>query len=281
MSSKSEEEDKKKWRIDRVQTLVESYVDKIELERARNKAYTDKVENGLKTWKNAILGTVAFFAPIILAFYSNDVSNGLIPPLFYVDVIIGLIAFLGFTFVMGRTHRLILDLNGYYSIASDKLADLNSLIIKETTQHIHEIDEKKIEFYWAYLAFASLAVRVYLIDIFNDISKSIIFWRDKPHWQMRWYQQTTTVKQAKNAYDVNPQSRLNVYREMYSSDVARLNTYIEEFFKFDFLNYNEKKRAIATERKTFEEVRQEIDKELGDKIQTIKNNNQKGEGKKS
>jgi hypothetical protein len=73
---------------------------------------------------------------------------------------------------------------------------------------------------------------------------------------------------------------LNVYRKTYSSDVAHLNTYVEEFFKFDFLTYDEKKRAIATERKTFEELRQEVDKELGDKYQTIKNNNQ-SEGKKS
>jgi hypothetical protein len=181
--SNDKEEEKKKWMIERVQTLVESYLEKIELERARNKAYTDKVENGLKTWKNAILGTVTFFAPSILAIYSDDVSKGSIPALLVVDIIIGLVAFLGFNFVMGRAHWRILDMNACYYLASDKLADLNNLIIKKTTGHIDEIEVEKFYFYWAYLAFASLAVRVYLIDIFNDMSRSIIFWRERGRWK--------------------------------------------------------------------------------------------------
>ena len=214
MSNETEKkEEQRKWHIDRVQTLVESYIEKIELERVRNKAYTDKAENRIITWKNAILGTVTFAATLILVFYSSDVSKGSILLLLVIDLFIGLMAFLGFNFVIGRAHRRILDMNACYDSASDKLADLHSLIIKKTTENIHEIDEKKIDFYWAYLAFASLAVRVYLIDIFNDISKSKIFWKEKPHWQTYWYMQTTTVKQAKNAYDVNPQSCSNAYRE--------------------------------------------------------------------
>lgn len=258
----SNQEEKKKWMIGRVQTLVESYVDKIELERARNKAHTDKVENGLKTWKNAILGTVTFFAPIILAIYSDDVSNGSIPPLFYVDVIIGLIAFLGFTFVLGRAHRLILDLNAYYSIASDKLADLNSLIIKETTEHIHEIEEEKIQFYWAYLAFASLAVRVYLIDIFEDISKSKIFGKERGRWSRYRLQQKHAVIQAMDTYYTNPGSFLAVNRAKYITDIVKLNGYIEEFFKYDIKG----KRALVVEPLDLGKLEKEID----DKAEMIK-----------
>ena len=53
------------------------------------------------------------------------------------------------------------------------LHDLNNLFIKET-YFIDKIGDDRILFFWAYLAFASPPVRVYLIDIFNDMHKSKI-----------------------------------------------------------------------------------------------------------
>ena len=52
-----------------------------------------------------------------------------------------------------------------------------------------------------------------------------------------------------------PASILNLYRNKYSSDVQKLNTYIEEFF-----NYDEKiKRAIVVEPLVLEEIEQKVD----------------------
>jgi hypothetical protein len=270
--SSEEQNEKKKWLIERIQTLVESYVEKIELERARNKAHTDIVENGLSAWRTALLSGVTVAATIILALSARPVLIAFhdeLIVLLIADLLIGLAVFLVFTYLMNKAHNLILNLNGYYFIASDKLADLNSLIIKKT-HRIHEIDEEKIYFYWAYLAFASLAVRVYLIDIFNDISKSKIFRKEKSRWRIYWNRQKLTVKQAKDAYDEDPNSFLNRNRSKYISDVVKLNKYIEEFFKYN-PNHD---RALVVESIPLDGMEQKVD----DIYQSIMNER---EGKKS
>jgi hypothetical protein len=136
-------------------------------------------------------------------------------------------------------------MNRSYFIASDKLADLNSLIIKETAGRIHQIEEEKILFYWAYLSFASLAVRVYLIDIFDDMSKSILFSKERNTWKRYRIQQKASVVDAMDTYFTNPRSFLAVNRAngKYITDIVGLNPYIEEFFKYDIKG----KRASVVE----------------------------------
>jgi hypothetical protein len=48
---------------------------------------------------------------------------------------------------------------------------------------------------------------------------------------------------------------LNLYRNKYSSDVQKLNTYIEEFFNYD----EKRKRAIVVEPLVLEEIEQKVD----------------------
>lgn len=235
------EEEKKKWHIDRVQTLVESYVQKFESERARNRSHTGIVENDLTTLRNAFLGGASFAASLFLTLYSADLWKELMLPLLAIDLAVGLIAFVVFTVLKNKVHDLILTMDTGYFVAADKLADLNSLFIKETYS-IDEIDDDRIYFFWAYLAFASLAVRVYLIDIFNDMSKSKLFWRKKPRLLLSLNLQKKLVKKAQQVY-ADQRSPWNYHGNKYSSDLEKLNPYIEEFFK-----YNEtKERAIEKE----------------------------------
>lgn len=227
----SNEEEKKKWHIDRVQTLVGSYVQKFESERARNRSHTDIVENDLTTLRSVFLGGASVAAPLILTLYSAGLWNELMLPLLAVDLAVGLIAFVVFTVLKNKARDLILTMDTGYFVAADKLADLNSLFIKETYS-FDEIEDERILFFWAYLAFASLAVRVYLIDIFNDMYKSKLFWRIKPRLLLSLNVQKQLVKQAKQVY-VDQRSPWNYYGNKYSSDLQKLNPYIEEFLRYD------------------------------------------------
>jgi hypothetical protein len=56
-------------------------------------------------------------------------------------------------------------------------------------------------------------------------------------------------------HSTEPASILNVYRNKYSSDVQKLNTYIEEFFNYD----EKRKRAIVVEPLVLEEIEQKVD----------------------
>jgi hypothetical protein len=48
---------------------------------------------------------------------------------------------------------------------------------------------------------------------------------------------------------------LNVYRNKYSSDVQKLNNYIQEFFNYD----EKRKREIVVEPLVLEEIEQKVD----------------------
>jgi hypothetical protein len=234
----NQEEAKKKWHMDRIQTLVGSYVQMFESERARFRPRIEIVENDLTALRNGFLGGASFAAPPFLTLYSAGLWKELILALFAVDIIVGLITFVVFTVLKDKARNLILIMDSGYFLAANKLTDLNNLFIKET-YFIDKIEDDRILFFWAYLAFASLAVRVYLIDIFNDMYKSKLFWRIKPRLLLSLNLQKQLVKQAKQVYEDQklPWSK-------YSSDLEKLNPYIEEFLKYDEL----KERAIEEEK---------------------------------
>jgi hypothetical protein len=95
-----------------------------------------------------------------------------------------------------KTRNLILIMDVGCFLAANILHDLNNLFVKET-YFIDKIEDDRILFFWAYLAFASLAIRVYLIDIFNDMYKSKLFWRIKPRLLLYMNLQKQLVKKAK------------------------------------------------------------------------------------
>jgi hypothetical protein len=260
MSNEKKEEEKKKWQIDRVQTLIESYVKKFESERARNRSWTDIVENDLTASRSAYLSAVSVAATVILALYSANVWKELMLPLLAVDIGIGMIVYAIFNSRKKRTRHLVLTMDAAYFLAADKLTDLHSLFI-QITANIDEIDEERIRFYWAYLAFASLAVRVYLIDIFDDMSKSKLFLTIRSRLSKSLKLQRALVKKAQEVHG-DPRSPWNYYDVNYNSDLEKLNPYIEEFFNYD----EEAGRAIEIieeEEEALKEEKQE--KEYKDK----------------
>ena len=145
-----------------------------------------------------------------------------------IDIVIGLIVYAIFDDRRKKARRLILTMDAGYFLAADKLADLHSLFIQKTYD-TDKIDEETISFYWAYLAFASLAVRVYLIDIFDDMSKSKLFLKIRSSLSRSLKVQRDLVKRAQEVHG-DPRSPWNNSGDRYNSDLEKLNPYIEEFF---------------------------------------------------
>ncbi len=240
--SKEQEEAKKKWHIDRVQTLVGSYVEKFESERGRFRSWIVIVENELTTLKNILVGGGAAPVPLILALYSRGfLVEWMAATLLVADLILIPVAFVLLTFWRNKVRNLLLIMDSGYSLAATQLEDLHNLFIKEAYP-IDEIEDDRIRFFWAYLAFASLAVRVYLIDVFNDMYKSRIFWRIKPLLWLYLQRHRVTMTQAQQAY-IDENSVLKRDSTRYNSDLQRLNPYLEEFFNYD----SRKERAIEEE----------------------------------
>ena len=119
-----------------------------------------------------------------------------------------------------KARNLILIMDTGCFLAAYILYDLTNLFIKET-YFIDKIGDDRILFFWAYLAFASPPVRVYLIDIFNDMHKSKLFWRIKPRLPLYLNLQKKLMKKAKQVYE-DQKSPWNKY----SSDLEKLNPYI-------------------------------------------------------
>jgi hypothetical protein len=212
-------------------------------QRARNRSHTDIVENDLTASRSAFLSGASVAATVILGLYSAGLWKEIMLPLLAIDITVGLIAFAVYNDRKKKARALILTMDTGYFVAADKLADLNSLFIKETYR-IEEIDEERIYFFWAYLAFASLAVRVYLIDIFDDMSKAKPFRSIKSRLLLYLNLQKQLVKKAHQVY-VDQRSPWNYDGNKYNADLEKLNTYIEEFFKYD----ERKERAIEKEKK--------------------------------
>jgi hypothetical protein len=239
--SDEEQEERKKWHIDRIETLVESYVDKFESERSRFRSRIEKVENDLAAWRNAFLSGASVVASVILGLYSAGLWKEIMLPLLAIDIAVGLIAFSLFNELKKKAHDLLLTMDASYFLTADKLADLHNLFIKETYR-VDEIKEERIYFFWAYLSFASLAVRVYLIDAFNDMYRSKLFRSSRPRLRQYSSLQKQLVKKAQEVY-ADQRSPWNYYSNKYTEDLKKLNTYIEEFFSYDEQN----ERAILGE----------------------------------
>jgi hypothetical protein len=104
--SNEKEEEKKKWHLDRVQTLVDSYVEKFESERARNRSWADIVENDISASRSALLSAVSVAATVILALYSVVECKELMLGLLAIDIVIGLIVML---YLMAEGKRLVVS----------------------------------------------------------------------------------------------------------------------------------------------------------------------------
>jgi len=230
-------EEAKKWRIDRVQTLIVSDIEELESERARVRSENETVENTITTWRNAFLTATSFFAPVILAAYYNDYYANLMLAALVVDALIGLVAGVVLTIAKSKVHRLILLMDRDYFTAINTLINLKWVFIAKS-YGIEKIEPERIYFYWGYNLFAKAAVSVYLIDIYKDMASSIFFKSARTRLAFKWQEQRESVKQAKNEFE-----KLKPLSNEYSDDAKLLDIHLKEFH-----NYKpESEIAIMTE----------------------------------
>jgi hypothetical protein len=164
------DEDMKKWHIDRTQTFLQSIIEELDTDKTQFRSRTELVENEFTTWRNAILAAASFVASIILGL--SSLLKDLTLPTLIADVLIGLIAFIVFSFIKGKVHDHILRTDALYLEAISKLNLVKGYAISQT-YNLDEISGGKMDFFFSYSLLAAAAVRVKLVDRYESMLKSM------------------------------------------------------------------------------------------------------------
>jgi hypothetical protein len=108
--SQKEEEERKKWYIDRIEKTLETIMKQVESERAQNKSEADRIEIVYTTWRNRFLTASTFAATVILGLSAlwEEFKLEFMLPLLTADVVAGIIPFIVFTLIKGKIHGYIL-----------------------------------------------------------------------------------------------------------------------------------------------------------------------------
>jgi hypothetical protein len=165
------DENTKRWHIDRMQTWLEHIIEEVDTDRTQFRSRTELVENEFTTWRNAILAAASFAASIILGL--SSLLKDLTLPMLIADVLIGLIAFILFSFIKGKVHDHILRTDALYLEAMSKLDSVRGYAISKT-YNLDEINDGKIDFFFQYSLLAAAVVRVNLIDRYESMLKSTL-----------------------------------------------------------------------------------------------------------
>ena len=93
--------------------------------------------------------------------------------------------------------------------------------------YIDKLEDERIYFILTYSMFASLAVRVHLIDVLEDISSSVVFRKIRFRMGQSLVEQKKAVKDAMDTYEKNKSTW-----EKYSIDLKSFNPNLVDFFDY-------------------------------------------------
>jgi hypothetical protein len=177
--------DMKKWRIDRIQTFLDSLIRDTGSARTQMKSQAELIENTLTTWRNAVLAATSFAASIIFGLSSVNLFREFILQMLAADIIIGLAAFIVFTIIKGKVHRIILSMDASFLVAISKLEHL-TVYFNGIAYPLEKLEEDEITSYFTYGMFASFAAKVNLIKNYENMSNSAFFRKKIMRNDLRW-----------------------------------------------------------------------------------------------
>jgi hypothetical protein len=125
-------EEMKKWQIDRVLTVLENRIRKLEAERTQMRSKAELVENEVTTWSKRVYTGASIAAPIILRLYSVEPLRNFVLPLLAIDIGFGILMFMRYTSIRGKIHRLILSMDAAYTSAINKLNYFRDYFVMDT-----------------------------------------------------------------------------------------------------------------------------------------------------
>jgi hypothetical protein len=225
--TKGGKDEVKKWRISRIQAAIDSRIQKLESDRAKIMSQAELIENTFTAWRNPILAATTFAASIILGLYSAGLLwNEVILPLLSIDISIGLASFLIFTILRGRIHSLSLLMNTSFLSAIDKLNYFRRYFNMET-YFVENLELKKIDSYYNYNTFASLAVQVQLLDSYDKMAKSIFFKKLKNDLEVYLRETKESMDYGIEAYEEEKSSW-----NKYGINMRHLHYVHDDFFKY-------------------------------------------------
>jgi hypothetical protein len=223
--------DLKKWHIDRIQTALNGIKSELYSDRMLISSRTALVESELTAWRNAILTAVSFRATLILALYSAGLLEGLLLPALTADLFIGSVAFILFAVIKEKIHGYIIRIEISFLSVMNNLTFYENYVNSQT-YHIDNVRDEKILFFFAYLEFASAAVRADQIVYYDNAAKSVFFRKIRTDLDSELEATKAAMETAKISY-----ASLKLFREKYPDDLNTLSHMIPQ----SFLNYLKEK----------------------------------------
>jgi hypothetical protein len=197
----TKEEETKKWHIDRVETVLENRIQKLEAERKQIRSQAELVENEVTTWSKRLFTGASFAAPLILALYSVEPLRNFVLPLLAADIAIGLLMYRKYNSIRGEIHSLILSTDAAFLLATEKLNYFRAYFDMDT-YFLDKITEDKIASFYNYQDFASVAAQVGLIMNFENMIKSKYFDKMKNDLQVRLRDKKEAMNYGMEVYEV-------------------------------------------------------------------------------
>jgi hypothetical protein len=239
LTERMSEEETKKWHIERVETVLETRIQKLEAERKQIRSQSELVENEVTTWSKRLFTGASFAAPLILALYSVEPWRNFVLPLLATDIAIGLLMFRKYNSIRGEIHNLILSTDTAFLLAIEKLNYFRAYFDMDT-YFLDKITENKIASFYNYNDFASVAAQVELIENFENMIKSKYFDKMKNDLQVRLSDREEPMNYGMQAYE---QEKPSWDRDRIEWKMLRFVH--EDFFKYHGYKIDEKTGEIA------------------------------------
>jgi hypothetical protein len=236
--TKEEKEEMKKWHIDRVQTVLENRIQKLDSERKQIRSQAELVENRVTTWSKTLFTGASFAAPLILGMYSIDFLRDFVLPLLAVDIGIGILMYMRYTSIRGKIHGLTLSMDEAFLSAISKLNYFRDYFAMDT-YFLDKITENKIASFYNYHTFASLAAQVELIENLEKMINSKYFDKIKEDLQVRLRDKKETMEYGMQAYEEQKPAW-----DRDQIDWKMLRYVHEDFFKYNGYKIDEKTGEI-------------------------------------
>ena len=200
ITKEGEEEERKKWQIDRVQTVLDNRIQKLDAERKQIRSRAELVESQVTIWSKRLYTGAALAAPLILGLYSVEALRDFVLPFLAADIGVGILMFRKYNSIRGEIHNLILSTDTAFLSAITKLNyfrdyfDMDTYFLDKTT-------EDKIAAFFNYHTFASIAAQVELIENFENMIESKYFDKMKEDLQVRLRDKKEAMEYGMEVYN--------------------------------------------------------------------------------
>jgi hypothetical protein len=154
----SSDREKKNWYIDRIRTVLQNRIQKLDAERLQIISDADDAKNHHTTPSKTLLNGASFAAPLILALYAIDPSAYHILLVFVADIVLALIMYRIYIATLKRINKLTRSIDRAYLLTIEKLNYFRDYFDMDTYD-VNSFTKDKIDRFYNLHTFASAAAQ--------------------------------------------------------------------------------------------------------------------------